>query len=260
MTLRMRNAVPRQLQSGTGMTQNIYDDPDFFDGYSRLGRSVEGLAGAAEWPSIRALLPDMQGLRVADLGCGFGWFCRWAREQDASEILGLDVSENMLARAKAETVDPTILYARADLEDLALPAASFDLVYSSLAFHYIANIAALFSTIRQALKPGGRLVFSMEHPIYMAPSRPDWINDDEGRKVWPLDGYQIEGPRRTNWLAEGVVKQHRTLGTTLNLLIHSGFTIAHVEEWAPSDADIALHPDWAIERDRPMFLLISASV
>jgi SAM-dependent methyltransferase len=242
------------------MTQNIYDDPDFFDGYSRLGRSVEGLAGAAEWPAIRALLPDMRGLRVADLGCGFGWFCRWAREQGASEILGLDVSENMLARAKAETVDPAIHYARADLEDLALPAGGFDLVYSSLAFHYIANIAALFATIHQALKPGGRLVFSTEHPIYMAPSHPDWIIDDAGRKVWRLDGYQIEGPRRTNWLAEGVVKQHRMLGTTLNLLIRSGFAIAHVEEWAPSDEDLARHPEWAIERDRPMFLLISASV
>ena len=41
------------------MTQNIYDDPGFFEGYSRLQRSVEGLAGAAEWPAIRALLPDL---------------------------------------------------------------------------------------------------------------------------------------------------------------------------------------------------------
>jgi hypothetical protein len=41
------------------MTQNVYDDPEFFAGYSRPGRSVEGLAGAAEWPALRALLPDM---------------------------------------------------------------------------------------------------------------------------------------------------------------------------------------------------------
>ena len=46
------------------MTQNIYDNPEFFEGYSRLGRSVQGLEGAAEWPALRALLPSMHGLRV----------------------------------------------------------------------------------------------------------------------------------------------------------------------------------------------------
>ena len=69
------------------MAQNIYDDPEFFERYSRLDRSVEGLAGAPEWPALRALLPDLRGLRVVDLGCGFGWFCRWAREQGAARVI-----------------------------------------------------------------------------------------------------------------------------------------------------------------------------
>src|ERR1044071_4924732 len=98
------------------MTQNIYDNPEFFEGYSRLGRSVQGLEGAAEWPALRALLPRMHGLRVVDLGCGFGWFCRWAREQGAAQVLGLDVSEKMLARARASVPDPMLTYALADLE------------------------------------------------------------------------------------------------------------------------------------------------
>ncbi|NEI70042.1 methyltransferase domain-containing protein [Rhizobium lusitanum] len=239
------------------MTQNIYDDPGFFAGYSRLQRSVDGLAGAAEWPAMRALLPDMKGLDVADLGCGFGWFCRWAAEQGAAGVLGLDVSEKMLERARCETMDMRVRYDRADLEKLRLAGASFDLVYSSLAFHYIEDFAGLLATIRQALKPGGRLIFSIEHPIYMAPRQPEWQVDAEGGNIWPLSAYQIEGKRLTNWLAEGVVKQHRTMATTLNLLIRSGFIIAHVEEWSPSDDDLAAHPDWVTERERPMFLLIS---
>jgi 2-polyprenyl-3-methyl-5-hydroxy-6-metoxy-1,4-benzoquinol methylase len=88
------------------MAQNIYDDPGFFEGYSRLARSVEGLAGAPEWLALRAMLPAMRGLRVVDLGCGFGWFCRWAREQGAARVLGLDLSEKMLARARAATPTP----------------------------------------------------------------------------------------------------------------------------------------------------------
>lgn len=97
------------------MTQNIYDDPAFFEGYRRLPRSVNGLAGAPEWPSLRALLPDVNGLRVVDLGCGFGWFCRWARQRGAARVLGLDASQKMLERAKADTADPAIVYERVDL-------------------------------------------------------------------------------------------------------------------------------------------------
>jgi hypothetical protein len=75
---------------------------------------------------------------------------------------------------------------------------------------------------------------------------------------WPVDDYLVEGPRTTNWLVEGVVKQHRTLGTTLNTLIDVGFTIAHVEEWGPTDEQIAALPELAEERERPTFLLIAA--
>jgi trans-aconitate methyltransferase len=92
------------------MTQNIYDNPEFFAGYSQLGRSVDGLDGAAEWPALRAMLPAMDGIKVVDLGCGFGWFCRWARQHGAARVLGLDVSEKMLARARSATPDPAIEY------------------------------------------------------------------------------------------------------------------------------------------------------
>jgi hypothetical protein len=73
-----------------------------------------------------------------------------------------------------------------------------------------------------------------------------------------VDSYAVEGPRRTDWLADGVIKQHRTIGTTLNALIAQGFTIAHVEEWAPTDAQVAARPALAVERQRPPFLLVSA--
>lgn len=240
------------------MTQNIYDDPDFFAGYSRLPRSVGGLDEAAEWPSMRALLPDLAGKRVVDLGCGFGWFARWARARGAASVLGIDVSEAMLGRARAMTRDDGIVYARADLETLSLAEAGFDLAYSSLALHYVENLAGVVSAVHRGLVPGGRLVLSIEHPIYMAPRDPDWRQDAHGGRIWPLDHYLVEGPRRTVWLAEGVIKQHQTLGTTLNRLIAGGLSITHVEEWGPTDAQVAAHPDWAESRDRPMFLLIAA--
>jgi len=240
------------------MTQNVYDDPGFFAGYSQLGRSVHGLDGAAEWPSLRAMLPDLDGRAVVDLGCGFGWFCRWARQHGAASVLGLDVSEKMLARAKAETADPAISYAIADLEDFDLPPVSFGLAYSSLALHYVEHLDHLLATVRRALLPGGDFVFSVEHPIYTAPAAPGWVLSEEGRKTWPVDSYLIEGPRTTDWLAKGVIKQHRTIGHYLGALLRNGFAITHVEEWGPDDTQIAARPDLADERQRPPFLLAGA--
>jgi SAM-dependent methyltransferase len=240
------------------MTQNIYDYPEFFENYAKLPRSIEGLAGAPEWPALRALLPELRGLNVVDLGCGFGWFCRHAREQGAARVLGLDVSGNMLAQARATTSDPAITYQRADLEQLSLPAATFDLAYSSLALHYILDLSRLIATLHAALVPGGRLVFSTEHPIFTAPSQPQWRTEADGRKTWPVDRYLDEGARKTDWLTKGVIKQHRTIGTLLNVLIRAGFTVQHVEEWAPTPAQIAAHPEWEAERERPAFLLVAA--
>ncbi|GAB1581896.1 class I SAM-dependent methyltransferase [Phyllobacterium phragmitis] len=240
------------------MAQNIYDNQDFFAGYSRLPRQVLGLDGAPEWPAVRALLPAVSGRRVVDLGCGFGWASRWMREHDAASVLGLDLSENMISRAKADTDDSKIEYRIADLETVTLPEAAFDLAYSALTFHYIRDFGRLVRTIHRALAPGGDLVFTIEHPIFMAAVHPHWIADEDGRKTWPVNRYSIEGERRTDWFAKGVIKYHRTIGTTLNTLIRSGFQILAVEEFAPSREQITQMPELEEELERPMMLLVSA--
>jgi SAM-dependent methyltransferase len=240
-----------------GMAQNIYDRPDFFARYSQLPRSVHGLAGAPEWPAIRALLPDLAGKRVVDLGCGFGWFARWARAQGAAHVLGIDLSENMIARARADTDDPHIEYVIADLDRLELLEASFDFAYSSLALHYVEDFGRLARTVHRALIPAARFVFTIEHPIYMAPTHPGWSLDRAGRKTWPIDRYSIEGPRTMDWLAPGVTKQHRTMATTINTLIDAGFTIRHVQEWAPTADQVAADPQLAEELERPMLLIVA---
>jgi ubiquinone/menaquinone biosynthesis C-methylase UbiE len=239
------------------LTQNIYDNEKFFEKYGRLPRSTKGLRGAPEWAALRALLPALSGLRVLDLGCGFGWFSRWARRNGAAQVLGIDVSKKMLTRARAETHDPGIRYLRADLERLRLPSRSFDLVYSSLALHYVKNLSGLMLKVRRALVPGGNLVFSVEHPIYTAPSNPRW-RTASGSKFWPVAGYLDEGPRSTDWLAKGVIKQHRTLATYINMLLRLGFSISKVNEWGPTRRQIASRPNWADERERPAFLLVAA--
>ena len=92
------------------MTQNIYDNAEFFAGYSQLGRSVAGLDGAAEWPALRAMLPELRGLNVLDLGCGFGWFCRWARGQGAAQVRASTCRSACWRARPRDTQDAAITY------------------------------------------------------------------------------------------------------------------------------------------------------
>ncbi|PAC67701.1 SAM-dependent methyltransferase, partial [Enterobacter cloacae] len=166
--------------------------------------------------------------------------------------------EKGLARVGEFTADPLIHYQRSDLESLKLNENSLDLVYSSLALHYLPELNTLFAHVQRALKPGGCLVFSMEHPIYTCASRQGWLTDNSGERFWGVNHYQDESQRVSNWLADGVIKYHRTLGTTLNALIKAGLTISEVNEWGPTQAQIDAWPALAEEAERPMLVLIAA--
>ncbi|MDB5540014.1 MAG: SAM-dependent methyltransferase [Devosia sp.] len=242
------------------MAQNIYDDPAFFEGYSQFTRSREGLAGASEWPSLKAMLPPLNGARVLDLGCGFGAFCRYAVEQGAADVLGIDISEKMLDDARGRGPGLPIRYERADLEAYEPPPGAFDLVFSSLAVHYLADFEAFVARVTRALKPGGRFVFSMEHPVFAARANPEFVKDADGHMVGAVDDYLREGKRLTNWIADGVVKYHRLISTTINTLQWSGLRLDQIEEWRATDADVAAHPEWAEQRYQPMFLLMATSL
>lgn len=225
------------------MTQNIYDQDDFFKQYTQLPRQVQGPEnGAPEWPALRTMIPNLQGSKVLDLGCGFGWVCRWSRDQGAVLVKGVDVSKNMLARAKEFPEDPAITYIRADLETLELPSSTYDLVFSSLAFHYLENLPTLIGQIYQSLKPGGALVFSVEHPIFTAPRNAKSIKGSTDNGMWPLDGYLHEGPRTTNWLADGIIKQHRTMSTYISMLLDAGLILSAIVEWGPTPEYLAKEP------------------
>src|SRR5262249_37714834 len=139
-----------------------------------------------------------------------------------------------------------------------LPKAAFDFAYSSLALHYIADFGRLVRTVLAALVPGGQFVFTIEHPIYMAPRRPGFVDDGHGGLRWPIDSYAIEGERTTDWLAKGVVKHHRTIGTTVNTLIDAGFRLRRLEEWRPTTEQVATDPDLREELERPIFLILVA--
>ncbi|MFP5229990.1 MAG: class I SAM-dependent methyltransferase [Acidobacteriota bacterium] len=224
-----------------------------------MPRSAAGLDAAGEWPALRAMLPDLRDRRILDLGCGFGWHCRYAREQGAGRVVGVDLSEKMLARARAETHDPAIEYRRQAIEDINFPAGSFDVVISSLALHYIERVDRVCQRVHDCLVSGGAFVLSVEHPVFTALEFQDWHYGADGKpQHWPVDRYADQGPRRTRWLTEGVIKYHRTVSAWINTLLECGFTLRRVEEPAPTADALTERPEWIDERRRPMFLLMAA--
>lgn len=242
------------------MKQNKYDNPNFFSAYEQMPRSVRGLKGAGEWHIFRELMPDLRNKNVLDLGCGFGWHCRYAREQGARSVVGVDISENMINKAREITNDTFISYIKKPIEDFAFTKSHFDVIMSSLAFHYIESFKLICEKVYDSLKVDGTFVFSVEHPIFTSRKEQDWHYDSNGNRLhWPVDHYQKEGVRETLFLNEDVIKYHRTLSTYLNDLLNSGFVVNTVKESFPSDEMLKYNSQMEDENRRPMFLMISAS-
>ncbi|MGN0904772.1 MAG: class I SAM-dependent methyltransferase [Alphaproteobacteria bacterium] len=241
------------------MKQNKYDDERFFNKYSQMERSRKGLKGAGEWHTLAKMLPDFRGKRVLDLGCGFGWHCRYAAENGALSVLGLDLSEKMLERARRETSSPVISYCRRPIEDFDFPENAFDLVLSSLAFHYIASFDDICRKVSRTLTVGGDFVFSAEHPVFTAQGSQEWLRDVSGTPIcWPVDHYFEEGVRTANFLGEEVTKYHRTLTTYISGLIRNGFELTGFAEPKPDSQLLETVPGMRDELRRPMMLILAA--
>lgn len=241
------------------MKQNKYDDRGFFDEYKKMARSRKGLEGAGEWHILKEMLPVMEGKDMLDLGCGYGWHCIHAAENGAKSVVGVDISEKMLGRARELNNHPNVSFRQSPIENIDFREEQFDFILSSLAFHYVEPFEEMCRKIYTMLKPEGRFVFSVEHPIFTSRNEQEWFKDDKGDILhWPVDHYQDEGKRETAFLSEDVIKYHRTVATYINGIVDAGFSIKQVSEPVPSKDMLETNPEMKDELRRPMFLMISA--
>ncbi len=237
---------------------NEYDNAHFFKEYANMARSKEGLNAAGEWHQLKPLFPPLQGKSVLDLGCGYGWHCKFAAEQGAVAVLGLDLSQKMIAEARKRNAGKGISYRVCAIEAYAYPENAWDCVVSNLALHYIENIEKIFEKIHTTLKPNGVFIFNIEHPVFTAGVGQDWIYAKDGTpQCWPVDDYFFPGARCTHFLGCDVIKQHHTLTQILMGLLNNGFEIKAVEEAEPPKEMMDI-PGMKDELRRPMMLLVQA--
>ncbi len=237
---------------------NQYDNEAFFDQYAQMTRSRQGLSGAGEWHQFKDLFPDLTGKQVLDLGCGYGWHCRYALQQGARQVLGLDLSEKMIREAKERNAADGITYRVCGLEEYEYPESAFDCVISNLVLHYVEDLEAVFKNVKRTLKKEGVFLLNIEHPVFTSGVNQDWIyRDDNSPLYWPVDGYYYPGERTTHFLGQNVTKQHHTLTQILMGLLNTGFRLEAVEEARPSE-DMLEIPGMKDEMRRPMMLLVRA--
>jgi SAM-dependent methyltransferase len=201
-----------------------------------------------ERPAIRALVPPVDGRDVLDAGCAAGEQTAWLVSRGA-RVTALDVSERMIALARAALGDDAICV-QADLDrPLPFANAAFDLVFSSLALHYTSDLTATLAEFARVLRRPGVLVFSTHHPMLDVDGGDYYatrVVDDR----W--NGFGAE-PVRVRWY-------HRSLETLVRSLCAAGFAIDDLAEPLP-DPQLARTDAraYADLRRRPPFLFVRAT-
>lgn len=242
------------------MGKNIYDEKYFFEAYSKIRDNKYNYNNLIEKPAMNKLIPNLKGKVVLDLGCGNGDNCIDFINKGASKVIGIDISSNMLDVAKNKNSNENIQYIKMDMNQIRSIDEKFDVVYSSLAIHYIKNYNLLISNIRQLLKPQGILLFSQEHPCTTAPKKGHtWTKDENGNKLYAhLADYMHSGKREVIWLNTSVEKYHRPISEIINTLINENFNIKEIVEPIPNEYALNKRDDMIDEFHRPTSIIIKA--
>jgi SAM-dependent methyltransferase len=197
---------------------NDYDS--FAEAYS-AENEVSLFNAYYERPAILALAGDVAGRRVLDAGCGSGPLFAALRDRGAI-VTGFDQSAKMLEIARRRLGDGADLRV-ADLgRPLPFPDGAFDDVIASLVLHYLQDWTAPLAELRRVLRPGGRLIASVDHPLQGHPLlRPgtDYFATYERTEEWTFGGRSV--PMRF-W--------HRPLPAMISAFTRAGFRIAVIDE------------------------------
>ena len=180
------------------------------------------------------LLGELAGRRVLEIGCGSAPCSRWLRREGA-DVVALDLSGGMLARAADlnRATGIAVPLVQADVRALPLTSASVDLACSAFGgLPFVADVDAVLAEVARVLRPGGRFVASVNHPMrWPFPDSPDPADlrivssyfdrnpyvetDDGGRAVY--------------------VEHHRTVGDWVRAVVGAGMALEDLiePEWTP---------------------------
>ena len=226
--------------------QNIYDNEQFFEYFQSVRSTEINFNDCLETPILLAMLPELAGKRVLDIGCGMGHHAKHYSEMGAESVLGIDISEKMLEFARNNHGAKNITYRQMALEDIGELDEMFDVITSSLVFDYAEDLDKLMKDVNGIMKDGASLVFSMSHPMVTAYDGryPKFTCSDSGERIYVnIRNYSVEGKRTINRIVDQYELYHRTFSSILNSLINAGFMIEECQEAYASEELMSKYPE-----------------
>lgn len=246
------------------MAQNIYDNKDFANEYDTMRKEEKGLSAndVVEIPIFRSMMPDVKDKSILDLGCGYGENDKYFKELGASYVLGTDISTHMIDIANKKNKAYGVEYKVLPMEQINSLKERFDIVTSSLAFHYVEDFNKLIKDIYNLLKKDGVILFSQEHPTITCFVSKEELRENKilinNKKYRLVSDYNRNGVRHNPWYNIKVEKYHRNFTTIINTLINNGFIIDEIDECTPTEEMIKKNTKYNNQYDAPYFLFIKA--
>lgn len=234
---------------------SVYDDKDFLESFLKRRSRKESPNNAIEKPIIFELLGCVEGKAILDLGCGDGVFGLELLSSNAASYTGIEGSREMALLASEATAELGGKIILKDLESFEADRMQYDLIVSRFVIHYLSDINCLFKEINKALMPGGRFVFTVQHPLTTS----SFMGNVHGgqRSNWLVDDYFRESERREPWINKTVVKHHRTTETYFKALTEAGFAVAALREGKPLRSNFESADEFERRERIPLMLILS---
>jgi ubiquinone/menaquinone biosynthesis C-methylase UbiE len=239
-----------------------------------LEQSADSYQKKVLLPNIIRIVNPKPGLNILENACGQGYFAR-AFASYGAIVTGADISNELIQLAKKNSADKSdkkkVIYHTAPADQLTFAKnESYDVVVIILAIQNIENINGTFTECSRVLKPGGRLVFVLNHPTFRIPGRSSWQWDEkESEQYRRLDGYMSDTKNKidmTPGTEKGFMKKftysfHRPLQSYFKALSKAGFAVARLEEWIShkeSQPGPRADEENRMRKEIPMFMCVEA--
>lgn len=218
-----------------------------------------------EKPAMYDMLPaDLSGLSVLCLGSGSGEECDVISRRGARYVLGVDSSEMLTQQARLQF--PDLEFQQGNIESWNYPHNHFDIVFSSLTFHYIDNWVDLLTNIKLSLKPGGMCIFSAHHPIkwgartYRSKEKNQFLmgytksKNDSSYEIY--GDYLTKRPLKDTLFGNTpIIHYHRPISQMIQDFTQSGFQIVEMREPQPiPKSKASLEDFYEVHSKIPLFI------
>ncbi|AJE33055.1 SAM-dependent methyltransferase [Corynebacterium humireducens NBRC 106098 = DSM 45392] len=234
--------TPETTASQAASANRFWWDLDAADYHERHASYLDGFHWCPEMlaESEARLLGDVTNASVLEIGCGSAPCASWLQADGVGFVTGFDLSRGMLSHA-----DGTVPLVRADAQALPYRDASFDVAFSAFgALPFVPDVTSVLVDVARVLRPGGRLVFSVNHPMR-------WIFPDDPTAF----GAEISYFEReyTETADDGTIiyaEFHRTLGDWVRALHAAGFHLTDLLEPEWPEHLTQTWGQWSPERGR----------